>query len=156
MTPHEHGEVAAAGGADSRGDSDRIKDVGRMRRLSAMLDEDLEDENEDEILSESSSALASSHAPEQRGEKAADGDDDEAQQSGTDFKCIECKAHEAELFCEQCLDYFCELCYGGQHRKGNRKQHTSQPWLRPGAAAADDVDVEMSTSQKLQEVRARA
>lgn len=145
----------APAGTTSRGDSDCIKDVGRMRRLSAMLDEDLEDVNADEIFPDTSSALAASHAPEQRGETA---EYDDAQQSGTDFKCIECKAHEAEVFCEQCVDYFCELCYGGQHRKGNRKQHTSQPWLRPGsiktgaADADDDVDVDMSMPQKLQEV----
>lgn len=41
--------------------------------------------------------------------------------------CVECEDHASELFCEQCHDYFCSLCYESQHRKGTRTSHTYQP-----------------------------
>jgi hypothetical protein len=53
-----------------------------------------------------------------------------------EFLCVECRAHDAEVFCEQCHDYFCELCFGGQHRKGNRRAHTFQPRVAPANASA--------------------
>ncbi|KAJ1560120.1 hypothetical protein HK096_009927, partial [Nowakowskiella sp. JEL0078] len=32
----------------------------------------------------------------------------------------------AELFCEQCADDYCSVCYASQHRKGSRKKHSSK------------------------------
>ncbi|KAJ3127366.1 hypothetical protein HK098_006450 [Nowakowskiella sp. JEL0407] len=40
--------------------------------------------------------------------------------------CVECEDQPAELYCEQCTDDFCKVCYAAQHRKGTRKKHTSK------------------------------
>jgi hypothetical protein len=29
----------------------------------------------------------------------------------------------AEVFCENCSDNYCEVCFAAQHRKGSRKEH---------------------------------
>lgn len=29
----------------------------------------------------------------------------------------------AQLYCEDCTDNYCEVCFAAQHRKGTRKQH---------------------------------
>lgn len=28
-----------------------------------------------------------------------------------------------QVYCEQCQDNYCEVCFAAQHRKGSRKQH---------------------------------
>ncbi|TPX61712.1 hypothetical protein PhCBS80983_g00976 [Powellomyces hirtus] len=40
--------------------------------------------------------------------------------------CVECEDQPAAVFCEQCTDDYCEVCFHSQHRKGNRKKHTSK------------------------------
>ncbi|DAZ93123.1 TPA: hypothetical protein N0F65_009699 [Lagenidium giganteum] len=128
--------------------AERLKSVSRMRALSALLeDEDMDDEN---------AALAVLHRPVDDDATAMDVDNEPVDES----TCVECRAHESELFCEQCQDYFCELCFGGQHRKGNRSRHTFQPRIKPepGAPAttntaptpavdSDDEDVDASDSE---------
>jgi hypothetical protein len=94
---------------------DRLNLISRMRKLSAMLDEE-----EDEILSQEMHDLFA-----KKKEEDLEGMYENNKQN--EFLCIECKDQESEVFCEQCHDYFCELCYGGQHRKGNRQTHTFQP-----------------------------
>ncbi|KAF4318216.1 hypothetical protein BBO99_00000692 [Phytophthora kernoviae] len=108
---------------------ERLARVSRMRTLSALLDDDLED---DEQLPEECRALfahvTAAAANKETTESISDEDTAELEQTRrNEFLCVECRAHEAELFCEQCHDYFCELCCGGQHRKGNRRKHTFQP-----------------------------
>ncbi|KAF4031602.1 hypothetical protein GN244_ATG16593 [Phytophthora infestans] len=111
---------------------ERLARISRMRTLSALLDDDLDDE---EQLPEECRALFAHLDQARRNE----------------FLCVECQAHEAELFCEQCHDYFCELCCGGQHRKGNRRKHTFQPRFPVSKAApvAEEAtnDVEMDTAR---------
>nr|BAP69062.1 RxLR effector candidate protein [Hyaloperonospora arabidopsidis Emoy2]BAP69063.1 RxLR effector candidate protein [Hyaloperonospora arabidopsidis Emoy2] len=97
--------------------SDRHARVRRMRTLSALLNED---PDKDDELSEEYRALFE-HVT-----KVAT-TDFESSSIKNAFLCVECQAHESELFCEQCHDYFCALCCGGQHRKGNRLKHTFQP-----------------------------
>jgi len=29
----------------------------------------------------------------------------------------------AQMYCENCLDNYCEVCFAAQHRKGSRKGH---------------------------------
>lgn len=107
--------------------------VSRMRKLSALLDDELDDDAE---LPAEALAL---FAP--RSDAGAESEDAEMasmleQTRRNEFLCVECRAHDAEVFCEQCHDYFCELCFGGQHRKGNRRKHTFQPRVAPAAADA--------------------
>ena len=123
--------------------SECLARVRRMRTLSALLDEDLDT---DDQLSEDCRALFE-HVT-----KATSTDlTHSSSSSQSTFLCVECQAHESELFCEQCHDYFCELCCGGQHRKGNRRKHTFQPCnLTPeDAAVAQDAttDVAMDATQ---------
>jgi hypothetical protein len=40
--------------------------------------------------------------------------------------CVECTDQPAELYCNQCLDDYCEVCYKAQHRKGMRAKHSFQ------------------------------
>lgn len=131
---------------------ERLARVSRMRTLSALLDDELED---DEQLPEECRALFA-HVTAAAAKDAKDEDAAQLEQTRrNEFLCVECQAHEAELFCEQCHDYFCELCCGGQHRKGNRRKHTFQPRFpaskaAPAAAAeagAATADVEMESAR---------
>ncbi|KAL4087605.1 hypothetical protein PRIC1_013494 [Phytophthora ramorum] len=121
---------------------ERLARVSRMRTLSALLDDDLDDD--DQLPQECRELFAHVAAA------AAKDGEDAAQLEQTrrnEFLCVECQAHEAELFCEQCHDYFCELCCGGQHRKGNRRKHTFQPRFpasKAAAPAAADVEMEIT------------
>ena len=38
--------------------------------------------------------------------------------------CIECGDQPSVVYCEQCSDDYCQVCFAHQHRKGNRKLHT--------------------------------
>jgi hypothetical protein len=40
--------------------------------------------------------------------------------------CVECGDMPAELFCEQCQDDFCAVCFGAVHRHGRRKKHVTK------------------------------
>lgn len=51
---------------------------------------------------------------------------EEKKKHGVQEICIECEDQLAVLFCEQCEDIFCHICYQTQHRKGNRILHTTQ------------------------------
>ncbi|ETP50670.1 hypothetical protein F442_04067 [Phytophthora nicotianae P10297] len=130
---------------------ERLARISRMRTLSALLDDDLEDE---EQLPEECRVLFAHVTAAASKDSKDSGDEDAAQLEQArrnEFLCVECEAHEAELFCEQCHDYFCELCCGGQHRKGNRRKHTFQPRFpaSKAAPAAEEAtnDVEMETSR---------
>ncbi|KAF1772167.1 Protein of unknown function DUF2009 [Phytophthora cactorum] len=120
---------------------ERLARISRMRTLSALLDDDLDDE---EQLPEECRALFA-HSKDSVDEDAA-----QLEQARRNDLCVECQAHEAELFCEQCHDYFCELCCGGQHRKGNRRKHTFQPRFPASKAspaaveATNDVEMEVT------------
>lgn len=119
---------------------ERLTRVSRMRTLSAMLDDDVDDELPPELLAifTQSTAKLKAAASAAAGNGDNDNDDDENDPTN-DLLCVECRAHESEVFCEQCHDYFCELCYGGQHRKGNRKTHTFQPRIvKPEATPAPE------------------
>lgn len=40
--------------------------------------------------------------------------------------CIECEDQPASLFCMQCTDDFCDVCYQSVHRKGSRRKHMAK------------------------------
>ncbi|KAJ3165144.1 hypothetical protein HDU88_004864 [Geranomyces variabilis] len=63
--------------------------------------------------------------------------------------CVECEDQPAELFCEQCADDFCEVCFFSQHRKGSRKKHATTKLLGANGtskkkAKRDDVNTSSS------------
>lgn len=33
----------------------------------------------------------------------------------------------AQVFCENCTDAYCDVCFAAQHRKGTRKGHVTKP-----------------------------
>lgn len=37
--------------------------------------------------------------------------------------CVECIDQEAAIYCEQCLEEYCPVCFQAIHKKGNRKLH---------------------------------
>ena len=51
----------------------------------------------------------------------------------TTIWCVECEDVAASVFCENCKDHFCGLCFQWQHRSGNRASHVSKPL--PGQSA---------------------
>lgn len=107
---------------------DRLSRVSRMRTLSALLESDDGGASDEAPLPAELLAVFA-----QRDARAAAAKEAAAASSSPDLECVECRAHASEVFCEQCHDYFCELCFGGQHRKGNRQKHTFQPRLATAA-----------------------
>ncbi|KAL5530098.1 hypothetical protein ACEPAF_6355 [Sanghuangporus sanghuang] len=67
-------------------------------------------------------AYIGQYGPEDR----AEGWDEEEGISAKDGFCIECEDQPAQIFCEQCQDNYCDVCFAAQHRKGTRKQHKQQ------------------------------
>jgi hypothetical protein len=89
--------------------------MDRLRKLSAILDDDAPDDAAMEaLLGQSSPSPKDPASAEASGDAAAATLDASAVLPRTpagDFACVECIIHAAELFCEQCHDYFCELCF---------------------------------------------
>jgi hypothetical protein len=52
---------------------------------------------------------------------------------------VECTDQPASIFCEQCHDDFCDVCYQAQHKRGMRAKHNATkiatPLVAPGASA---------------------
>ncbi|CAK4218405.1 unnamed protein product [Aphanomyces euteiches] len=112
----------------------------RLRRLSELLDHD-RDDPAGEVDVPAFQIVGS-------GDATGSVDNEEELDASV---CIECRHQASEVFCEQCHDHFCKLCYGGQHRKGNRKTHTYQPILQPGKDM--DAASESTATTTLQESR---
>ncbi|TDH68080.1 hypothetical protein CCR75_004192 [Bremia lactucae] len=109
----------------------------RMRTLSALLDDNWKEEDQlPEVCHDLFALVTAAPSKHPKDEQAAQRE----QIRRNEFLCIECQAHDSALFCEQCHDYFCELCYSGQHRKGNRRTHTFQPRLPISTTKAEDLD----------------
>lgn len=41
--------------------------------------------------------------------------------------CVECQDTAATLFCQQCQDQLCQICFATLHRKGTRLRHVTSP-----------------------------
>ncbi|KDO24318.1 hypothetical protein SPRG_10393 [Saprolegnia parasitica CBS 223.65] len=107
--------------------------ISRLRRLSELLDhDDGESDGENHVLPVSAVGVCIGAAEDETMD-----DDDDVNVDTT--VCIECRHQRSEVFCEQCHDHFCRLCYGGQHRKGNRKTHTFQPILQSTDDAREKI-----------------
>ncbi|KAJ3037754.1 hypothetical protein HDV00_001339 [Rhizophlyctis rosea] len=121
MDQISHGErrsqAAAAAGPDVRRARLTLSDVldGKVESLGptdglSKVAEDYEDEDS-MSCDESASSTAASN-----GRKS----------SAPQGYCIECEDQPASVFCEQCADDYCDVCFHAQHRKGNRTRHTSK------------------------------
>jgi len=60
--------------------------------------------------------------------------------------CIECADTPAQLFCENCGDDFCTLCWHATHRKGSRSHHHTRPFGTAGAVAPPPTTTQASPS----------
>jgi len=45
--------------------------------------------------------------------------------------CIQCDEQDAVLFCDQCKDFFCQMCFDRLHSKGRRQNHR-RTWVEMG------------------------
>ncbi|KAJ2159698.1 hypothetical protein GGF46_002823 [Coemansia sp. RSA 552] len=54
---------------------------------------------------------------------AAAEEDNDADDAVPEGFCVECKDQQAQVFCEQCQEDFCDVCAGMIHRTGRRRQH---------------------------------
>ena len=52
-----------------------------------------------------------------------EGEDDGPVAQHAEGMCVECGDQPAVVYCEQCLDDYCEVCFSHQHRKGSRTKH---------------------------------
>ncbi|KAF0720530.1 Aste57867_249 [Aphanomyces stellatus] len=135
------------GGLSSSTRADLMSDrtgLYRLRRLSELLDHD--DEIDDETMDESMHLVSQVVVGANDADAAAVVDNEEELDASV---CVDCRHQASEVFCEQCHDHFCLLCYGGQHRKGNRKTHTYQPILKPVVDADKDVVAKDSASSSV-------
>lgn len=62
--------------------------------------------------------------------------------------CVECKDQEADMFCAQCNEPFCEVCYGMIHRTGKRALHKSTKYK----VAIEATKTEKGAEEKTEEL----
>nr|XP_052925766.1 uncharacterized protein EV422DRAFT_529271 [Fimicolochytrium jonesii]KAI8821128.1 hypothetical protein EV422DRAFT_529271 [Fimicolochytrium jonesii] len=103
-------------------------------RLEDILDggvEQLHTGNSDED-GDSSSAESHDAEPVQGGSGSRNGGNKKKKPApAPQGYCVECEDQPAVVFCEQCADDYCDVCFHSQHRKGNRKKHTSKALVTP-------------------------
>jgi hypothetical protein len=110
-------------------------DLCRLHRLSKLLDHE-----DDDCVDDVDIQIPGPKVGVYVGQNVDDNEDMENGYFDTDT-CVECCHQLSEVFCEQCHDHFCLLCYGGQHRKGKRKLHTYQPILRETTPSTNTTQV---------------
>jgi hypothetical protein len=49
--------------------------------------------------------------------------------------CVECEDQPASLFCQQCVDDYCDVCFQALHRKGKRLQHLAKKLVSSNSGA---------------------
>ncbi|KAL6070722.1 B box-type domain-containing protein [Balamuthia mandrillaris] len=94
-------------------------------RLREIVDEEDEDEAEGEKGETPSSSSSSRH--------------DDAKM------CVECEDQPADVYCQNCEDLYCEVCWHAQHRRGKRAKHSTQP-LQQKTSNMDSVSASSSSS----------
>jgi hypothetical protein len=60
----------------------------------------------------------------ENGETIKDPDAPDEVEEGDTKMCIECNEDEADKFCHQCEDNYCNKCFAKMHAAGKRKEHT--------------------------------
>ena len=64
--------------------------------------------------------------------------------------CVECEDQPSSIFCQQCADDYCDVCFQAMHRKGKRKDHRvkrigpQQTRSQPKSGDDTNMDIEMS------------
>ncbi|OMH83160.1 UPF0652 protein [Zancudomyces culisetae] len=97
--------------------------MSQILKLKKILDEDSEDVN-----------INFNGAEFETGE-------DDGQNEAPKGYCVECKDQRAVMFCENCAEDFCEVCYTIIHRNGSRKKHVFV-MLEGSKKGKDDVIME--------------
>ncbi|KAI8875047.1 hypothetical protein K501DRAFT_78407, partial [Backusella circina FSU 941] len=59
--------------------------------------------------------------------------------------CVECRDQEADMFCENCNEPFCEVCYGMIHRTGKRALHKHRKYGTDSTVNENDNKQENDT-----------
>eukprot|EP00158_Paraphelidium_tribonemae_P006023 Partr_v1_DN27635_c0_g1_i1_m65338 putative Protein of unknown function (DUF2009) len=57
--------------------------------------------------------------------------------------CIECEDQPSSIFCQQCADDYCDVCFQAMHRKGKRRSHMAK---RIGPQQVKSATVRKKTS----------
>eukprot|EP00158_Paraphelidium_tribonemae_P006025 Partr_v1_DN27635_c2_g1_i1_m65344 putative Protein of unknown function (DUF2009) len=57
--------------------------------------------------------------------------------------CIECEDQPSSIFCQQCADDYCDVCFQAMHRKGKRRSHMAK---RIGPQQVKSTTVRKKTS----------
>ncbi|KAJ3740991.1 hypothetical protein DFH05DRAFT_1580352 [Lentinula detonsa] len=78
------------------------------------------------ILSPDNDLEAIEHHPKLNGEASSGWDEEAIVRPLAEGYCIECEDQPAEVFCENCADAYCDVCYSAQHRKGSRTTHKTK------------------------------
>ncbi|KAJ3785180.1 hypothetical protein GGU10DRAFT_387667 [Lentinula aff. detonsa] len=78
------------------------------------------------ILSEDNDLEAIEHHPKLNDEASSGWDEEAIVRPLAEGYCIECEDQPAEVFCENCADAYCDVCYSAQHRKGSRTTHKTK------------------------------
>ncbi|KAJ4479180.1 hypothetical protein J3R30DRAFT_3475094 [Lentinula aciculospora] len=78
------------------------------------------------ILSADHDSRAIENHPALNGEAPRGWDEEAIDRPATEGYCIECEDQPAEVFCENCADAYCDVCYSAQHRKGSRRLHKTR------------------------------
>ncbi|KAE9386766.1 hypothetical protein BT96DRAFT_927997 [Gymnopus androsaceus JB14] len=89
------------------------------------------------ILSEDQDSALENHPAFNR-ERASGWDEEAIDRPLAEGYCIECEDQPAQVFCEECADPYCNVCYSAQHRKGSRKTHKTKP-LETAKKPAEDA-----------------
>ncbi|KAJ3868948.1 hypothetical protein EV359DRAFT_31096 [Lentinula novae-zelandiae] len=104
------------------------------------------------ILSADHDSEAIENHPALNGEISRGWDEEATNRPAAEGCCIECEDQPAQLFCENCADAYCDVCYSAQHRKGSRKTHKTQvlessrkPREQVEAKGEDHVRLQMDT-----------
>ncbi|KAJ1666451.1 hypothetical protein EV178_002238 [Coemansia sp. RSA 1646] len=105
-----------------------------------------------EILhAESDDALAERFDTVQSNEDGAIESENEDNATPDGF-CVECKDQQANVYCEQCQEDFCEVCGAMIHRTGRRKLHVLKQLDTDPAAQSDDHDATVKEDPNSEEM----
>lgn len=73
-------------------------------------------------------------------------------QNGENEFCVECEDQPASLFCQQCADDYCDVCFQALHRKGKRHHHTARKLARnlpPENAENEQAEIAESAEEEM-------
>ncbi|ORX44318.1 hypothetical protein BCR36DRAFT_586181 [Piromyces finnis] len=75
--------------------------------------------------------------------------DAETQKMIEEYYCVECEDQPATLYCEQCLDNYCEVCFKNQHRKGKLRQKHQTKEIKPNEKIIENAVLNENTINQI-------